>query len=460
MTMHSGSRAGWAAILAAAALVWAEEVPTAALEMTVGQSQVIDCPAELARISTTDPAVVDTVAVSRQEVLLQAKGAGQATVGVWLKDGSRRLYRVQVSHDLEPLRKLLRQNFPGEEIEVAGGREAVALSGRVSSTAVAERAVSLAGSFAKTVVNNLSVPPPAPEKQVLLRVRFAELNRSAAVSLGANLISTGAANVTGRITTGQFPAPEPGKITSASSILEGVTGTVPGHTASLSNFTLSDALNIFAFRPDINLGAFIQALRTQGVLQILAEPNLVATEGKEASFLVGGEFPVPVVQGGASVGAVTVSFREFGIRLTFQPEVTPRNTIKLKVKPEVSTIDMANAVTLSGFLIPALATRRVETQIELAEGQSFVIAGLLDDRVTENLARMPGLSQVPVLGALFRSRQEKKSKTELVVIVTPSIADAEALARQAVEPTMPLEFLAPAAESGKRQEKKPRQQER
>jgi pilus assembly protein CpaC len=433
----------------AAALGLSGQTPPAIVEMAVGESRSIDCPAELVRISTTDPAVVDTVAVSRNEVLLQAKGSGRATVGVWLKDGSRQFYRVEVGQDLEPLRKLLRLTFPEEPIEVSGSRDAIALTGKVSAPSVAERAAALAAPFAKSVVNNLTAPPPAPEKQVLLRVRFAELNRSAAASLGANLISTGAANVTGRTTTGQFPAPEPGKISSASSIMDGITGAVPGRTASLSNFTLSDALNVFAFRPDINLGLFIQALKTQGVLQILAEPNLVATEGKEASFLVGGEFPVPVVQGGASVGAVTVTFREFGIRLTFQPEVTPRNTIKLKVKPEVSTIDMANAVTLSGFLIPALATRRVETQVELAQGQSFVIAGLLDDRATENLARMPGLAQVPVLGALFRSRQEKKSKTELVVLVTPSLADPEAASAGRAEPAMPLEFLAPAENPGR-----------
>lgn len=439
----------WVLPLAAVALAMAGDPQPVSIQMAVGESRTIDCPAELVRISTSDPAVVDTVAVSRIEVLLQAKGSGRATVGVWMKDGGRQFYHVEVSHDLEPVRKLLRQAFPGEAIEVSGGREAIALTGTVSSTSVAERAAALAASFSKTVVNNLNAPPPASARQVMLRVRFAELNRSAALSLGANLISTGAANVTGRTTTGQFPAPEPGKITSAPSILEGITGTVPGRTASLSNFTLSDALNIFAFRPDINLAAFIQALRTQGVLQILAEPNLVATEGKEASFLVGGEFPVPVVQGGANVGAVTVSFREFGIRLTFQPEVTPRNTIRLKVKPEVSTIDMANAVTLSGFLIPALATRRVETEIELAEGQSFVIAGLLDDRATENLARIPGLAQIPVLGALFRSRQEKKSKTELVVLVTPSLADTEAAASQQTGPAMPLEFLEPAKDPGR-----------
>jgi len=411
------------------------------LEMTVGESRVIDCPEELERISTTDPAVVDTVAVSRREVLLNAKGIGQATVGVWMRPGRREFYRVEVGHDLEPLRKLLRQTFPDERIEVQGGRESLSLSGRVSAQVIADRALALATPYAKTVVNNLDVPPAAPEQQVLLQVRFAELNRSAALALGANLISTGAGNTIGSTTTGQFAPPQPGKISSAGTLLDGVTGATPGRTGAISNFTLSDALNIFAFRPDINLGMFVQALRSQGVLQILAEPNLVTTSGKEASFLVGGEFPVPVVQGGASVGSVTVVFREFGIRLTFLPELTASGTIKLKVKPEVSTIDMANAVTLSGFLIPALATRRVETEIELAEGQSFVIAGLLDDRVTENLGRVPGLAQIPVLGAFFRSRQEKKTKTELVVIVTPAITNPVDAARRLPAPAMPADFL-------------------
>jgi pilus assembly protein CpaC len=178
-------------------------------------------------------------------------------------------------------------------------------------------------------------------------------------------------------------------------------------------------LNIFAFRPDLNLGVLIKDLQAQGVLQILAEPNLVTTNGKEASFLVGGEFPVPVVQGGQNAGAISIVFREFGIRLTFLPQVTAHNTIKMHVKPEVSTIDLSNGVVFSGFTIPALATRRIETDIELGEGQSFVIAGLMDDRVTENLSQVPGLSHIPILGALFKSRSETKSKTELVVMVTP-----------------------------------------
>jgi len=415
------------------------------IELTVGASKVIDCPGDLDRISTSDPAVVDTVAVSRREVLLQAKGFGQATVGVWSKAGDRAFYKVLVSTDLEPIRKLVRQTFPGESIEVQGVRDAVSLTGSASSQVVADRAAALLAPFAKGVVNNLQVAPAPPDKQVLLRVRFAEVNRSASQSLGFNLLSTGAGNTPGRITTGQFAPPQPGKISSTLNLLEGITGGTPGTTSSASNFTISDALNIFAFRPDLNLAAFIQALRTQGLLQILAEPNLVTTDSQEASFLVGGEFPVPVVQGGANVGAVSVVFREFGIRLTFRPQITGVHTIKLHVKPEVSTIDLANGVVLSGFTIPALATRRVETNIELAEGQSFVIAGLLDDRLTESLSKVPGLSQIPVLGALFKSRQENKARTELVVIVTPSVTDPAESAKRMPEPEMLKEFMTPAA---------------
>jgi Flp pilus assembly protein, secretin CpaC len=176
---------------------------------------------------------------------------------------------------------------------------------------------------------------------------------------------------------------------------------------------------------------------------MLAEPNLVTTDGKEASFLAGGEFPVPVVQGGAGAGSVTIVFREFGIRLTFLPQITANHTIKMHVKPEVSALDPANGVTLSGFTIPALVMRRMETYVELAEGQSFVIAGLLDDRLTENLSKMPGLSQIPLLGNLFKSRSDKRTKNELVVIVTPSITDPIEAARSMPEPAMPKEFLGP-----------------
>lgn len=431
---------------------------TKPLEMLNGGSMAIDCPNEIARLAISNPEVVDAVVLNGRELLLQAKGQGTATVILWTKSGERIYYKASVNADLEPLRRLLKETFPKEAIQVHAGRDAIALTGKVSSQKVAEMAAALAASVAKSVVNNLEVPAPEATKQILLRVRFAEVDYSKASALGVNLLSTGAANTPARVTTGQFSAPAPEKIFNGQD-LSGITGTVPGHAGgTTSNFSLSDALNIFAFRPDLNLGAFIKALQTEGVLQILAEPNLVTSDGKEASFLVGGEFPVPIVQGGANVGAVTVQFREFGIRLTFLPEVTSLQTIKLHVKPEVSALDFANGVSMSGFNIPALTTRKMETHIELSQGQSFVIAGLIDDRVTENLSKVPGLAAIPVLGTLFKSRQETKSKTDLIVLVSPEIVHpTEGVVTTG--PVMPRRFLpvpSPSGEGAKTGHKKRR----
>ncbi|MGC8792818.1 MAG: type II and III secretion system protein family protein [Bryobacteraceae bacterium] len=423
---------------AAAALVPAsDQAGLAARELRIaaGRSAVIDFPADIARISTSSPEVVDAVAVSMREVLLHAKSMGTATVVVWSKNGQRAFYQVWVEPNLEPLRELLKKTFPGENIQVEATRDSLALTGTVSSQAVADRAAVLVAPVSKAVVNNLVVAPAKPDPQVLLRVRFAELNRSALDALGVNLVSTGALNTPGSVTTGQFPAPR------ASQLEGGIPGRLEG---TQTRFSLSDTLNVFAFRPDLNLAVFLRALESQGLLQILAEPNLVAANGKEASFLVGGEFPIPVVQGGANVGAVTIQFREFGIRLTFQPQITPLKTIKMMVRPEVSTIDMANALVFSGFTIPALATRRMETHVELAPGQSFVIAGLIDDRVTETLAKVPGLADIPLLGALFKSRQRNRTKTELLVIVSPEITQPLEAGQPLPGPPMPREFLPPA----------------
>ncbi|MBM3812175.1 MAG: BON domain-containing protein [Acidimicrobiia bacterium] len=405
------------------------------LKITVGKSIVIDYPTDVARISTSDPNIVDAVAVSTREILLHAKSHGIATVVVWAKTGQRAFYNISVEHNLEPIRRLLKDTFTAENIQIQSARDSVSLIGTVSSQAVADRAGALVGSLARTVVNNLQVAVGPVEKQVMLRVKFAEVNRSAAVALGANILSTGALNTPGSITTGQF---SPGAISN-------VSGTIPGGLEGTSSrFSLTDALNVFAFRPDLNLAATIRALQSQSVLQILAEPNLVTTNGKEASFLVGGEFPVPVLQGGSNAGAVTIQFREFGIRLNFNPRLTPHNTLKMHVRPEVSTIDLANAVTFSGFTIPALATRRMETDIELGPGQSFVIGGLIDDRLTDSVSKIPGLSNIPLLGVLFKSREERKSKTELIVLVTPELVDPLNATDPKPQPVMPREFLPPA----------------
>jgi len=402
-----------------------------ALEVVASKSLLLDFPADIERIATSNPDVVDLVVVSSREVLLNAKSPGVATVVIWTSDGGRGLYPVRVRPDLEAARQLLRATFPAESIEVEAERDTVALRGQVSSKQVAEQAVAMLSGLFKTVVNHLEVAPEPVPKQVLLRVRFAEVNRTALERLGLNLISTGALHTPGSITTGQFSPPVPERLRGA------IGAPVEGTT---SEWTLSDALNVFAFRPDLNLSALIAALKEQRVLQILAEPNLVTIDGKEASFLVGGEFPIPTLQGGANAGAVTVQFREFGIRLSFEPRITPHGTIRMRVRPEVSTIDLANAVSFAGFVIPALSTRRMETEIELGQGQSFVIAGLIDDRARADLRRVPGLSQIPILGELFKSRERQQSKTELLVIVTPELVTPVDRS-EAPELVMPLKFL-------------------
>lgn len=397
------------------------------LRLTVGKSIVFDYPADIRQISTSDPAVADAMAVTTREMLLHAKAPGTATVIVWSKAGQRSIYAINVEQNLDPLRRLLKETFPKEDIQIQSTRDSLSLTGRVSSKEVADRVVAMVAPFAKTIVNYMTLPVAAVESQILLKVKFAELDRSKIEELGVNIISTGATNTIGAITTGQFASASPST----------VGGGVP------TRFSITDALNVFAFRPDLNLGAFIRALQQDNFLQILAEPNLVTTNGKEASFLVGGEFPIPVLQGGGNAGAVTIQFREFGIRLAFNPVLTENNTIKMYVKPEVSALDTANGVNISGFFIPALSTRRMETNIELGIGQSFVIGGLIDDRVSEQLSRTPGLANIPLLGALFKSRSIKKNRTELVVIVTPELTKPFQPGDKIPEPYMPKDFLAP-----------------
>jgi pilus assembly protein CpaC len=343
-----------------------EKMPSEPLELllTVGKGVVIDCPKGVSRVATSSPEIVDVVAASSEEVLFHAKALGQATIFIWSKTGERVIYNVTVEPNLEPLRRLVRETFPDEEIDIRASRDSLALVGTASSQAVADRALALVSASVKGAVGNLKIAPGTAEKQVVLHVKFAELNRTAVTEFGLNLLSTGATNTVARITSGQF----------ASGGLSQITGATPGAAAPSTSFSLSDMLNIFAFRPDLNLGVLIRDLQTQGVLQVLAEPNLVATNGKEANFLAGGEFPVPITQAGANSGAISVQYREYGIKLSFLPQVTAHGTIRLHVKPEVSSIDSANGVTVSGLSIPALTMRRFETDIELGEGQSFVIA--------------------------------------------------------------------------------------
>ncbi len=401
------------------------------LRITVGKSIVIDYPADIRQISTSNPEIVDANPVTTREILLNAKGLGSATMVVWSKNDQRMFYNVTVDLNLDPLRRILQDTYPNEKIEIHSSRDSITLNGTVSSKEVADRAAALSATFAKTVVNNLQIAQGPVEKQILLRVKFAELDRSTAAQYGVNLLSTGALKTIGTVSTGQFTS----ATVTPTSVL------TPNGLESAGTVTVTDALNFFAFRPDLNVAGFIKALQQQNILQILAEPNLVTTNGKEANFLVGGEFPVPVLQGGANAGAVTIQFREFGIRLLFTPQLTGNNTVKLALRQEVSTLDFANAVTFNGFLIPALSTRRAETNVELGEGQTFVVAGLMDNRETEAFSKIPVISSIPVIGSLFKSKIENKNNTELVMLVTPEVTEPLGPNDPKPTPYFPKEFL-------------------
>src|SRR5262249_51026565 len=261
-----------------------------------------------------------------------------------------------------------------------------------------------ATAYSKNVINVLTFGPVGAQ-EVLLEVRFVEVDRRALVQLGVNFFSTGAANTPGLSTTGQFGSF--GNIDVKNAIGNALTGFT-------TEFPAVDPLNLFLFRPDLNLGVTLRLLQQKNILQVLAEPNLIAVNGKEASFLAGGEFPVPVPQSGLTVGAITIQYKEFGVKLNFTPLITPNGNIHLTVRPEVSALDFSNGLVLSSFRIPALTTRRASTELELQDGQSFVIAGLLDNRLTSNLSRMPGIGSIPILGYFFRSKDVNKTRSELM----------------------------------------------
>jgi pilus assembly protein CpaC len=402
--------------------------PAAARDLfvTVGKSLVVESPVPIQRVSVANEALAEAIAVTPREVLVNGKAPGETSLIVWQQGGNRILFDLQVRPStmrLETIRQEIRKELAGQDVTITPEGANVFISGTVRDLVSAERAVAIASTLGKPV-NLLRVNVPAAEEQVLLKVKFANVDRSATSELGANYFSTGALNTPGAISTGQFSPPR-------TSIMDGAV-----------DVTLSDALNVFLFRPDLDLGVTIRALQAKSLAEILAEPNVLAINGKQASFLAGGEFPVPVVQSGVGgAGAVTIQWREFGVRITFLPTVTPRGTIRLQVMPEVSALDFANALVITGFTVPAISTRRVNTEIELESGQSFGIAGLLDNRAIESLSKVPGLGDIPLLGKLFQSRSVRRNNTELMVMVTPELVRPVPAGQSVPGPTMPLEFM-------------------
>jgi pilus assembly protein CpaC len=386
---------------------------SAPLRVMVGKSLLINTTERLRRVSITDPAIANAQVITPTQILVHGKAPGEISLLIWDELERSRSFDLRVDVDVSACAEEERRVFPDEQIVVTPSRAAIVLSGHVTTEDVAKRAGDLASAYSPRVVNVLTFGPVGAQ-EVLLQVKFAEVDRAALTQLGVNFVSNGGGNTIGTITTGQFGAfgPENLQKTQTTSTLGGTATTNSGTQ------TINNVLNLFLFRPDINFGTVIEALQTRNLLQILAEPNLIAVNGKEASFLAGGQFPFPIVQPGAGFTAVTISFKDFGVTLKFTPVIMPNGNIHLKVAPEVSTLDFSNALTISGFTVPALSTRKAETEFELQDGQSFVIAGLLDNRVTDIYNKIPGLGDIPILGAFFRSRSLQKSNSELMVLCT------------------------------------------
>jgi len=407
---------------------------SAPLRVMVGKSLLINTTEQLKRISVTDPAIAFAQVITPTQILVHGKSPGEVSLLIWDELERSRSFDLRVDVDVSACSEEEHRVFPDEQISVTPSRAAVVLSGHVSTEDVAKRAGELASAYSPKVVNVLTFGPVGSQ-EVLLQVKFAEVDRSVLTQLGVNFISTGAANTLGTVTTGQFGGFGPQTITPGTQTVPGTTGTATVTPAT----TINNVLNLFLFRSDINLGATIEALETKNLLQILAEPNLIAVNGKEASFLAGGQFPFPIVQPGAGFTAVTISFKEFGVRLQFTPVIMPNGNIHLKVAPEVSTLDFANALTISGFTVPALSTRKAETEFELQDGQSFVIAGLIDNRVTDIYNKIPGLGDIPILGNFFRSKSLQKSNSELMVLCT--VRRISPSAEQPAPPGNPKPFM-------------------
>ena len=380
----------------------AAQAARSSLVLVRGTSEVVDHGATLERVSIADPAIADAVVVSANEVVVNAKAPGHTTLLLWDEAGGRRTFSVHVTADAASVQEQLDRILPGAEIEVAASENTLILTGTVRDPGMEDRVLSLARSLAAEetlVVNQMTVPDRG---QVMLKVRFAEVNRSAFSELGLESVFADEENAAGAMGTGQIFTPS--RAGEDNVLLE----------------TSQDAVNFFLFHRPSNVQLFVRALETRGLLKSLAEPNLMAVPGDTASFLAGGEFPFPVLQGGTS-NAVTIQFKEFGIRLNFVPHITNSGAVRLHVAPEVSQLDFANGLDVSGFRIPALLSRRAQTVIELAPGQTFAIAGLVDNSLMKTVNKVPILGDIPILGALFRSEDVRQNRSELLVLVTPHV---------------------------------------
>jgi pilus assembly protein CpaC len=414
--------------------------PTKTITLVTGRGELLQFPNDIKQVAAAEPKIADVIVISPREVMVNAKEAGKTTVVIWDSVVGPMRYNVDVmadSAEMDSFRQDFAQQLPGCDVQLTGKGDVVVLTGTATSEELSKKAAALAQTRGKTVVNMIKVPQK-DARQVILKVVFASIDRTVLNQWGFNLFSKNGVLV-GESSTEQFSSPRFSQLQYTN-----------GSFTNSSSVNFADLLNLFVYRPDLNIGATIKALQEDDLLQVLAEPTLVALDGKEASFLAGGSFPFPVLTttstGGATSPVVTVQFKPFGVRLNFTPTITPNGTIDLKVAPEVSDLDFSNAVTLQGFLIPALSQRSTDTEVVLKSGESLVIAGLIDNRVTENLLKVPWIGDIPIIGALFISRQTKKTSSELLIVITPTLASAIPPGDQAQLPAFVQPFMKSTAE--------------
>lgn len=390
------------------------------IRLTIGRSQVMDVPFEVKRVSVGDPEIADVVVLTAHQLYVLGKGTGVTNLLVQGKDRQQMILDLLVEADLTLLKEKLHTLLPKEDVEVYPAKDGILLKGEVSSNAVLATVLSLAEPFApKKVVNLLQV---GGLQQVLLEVRVAEISRSALNELRFNYHSFvndlffGFTNIGGALG------------------LTELTQVIPDGTVASAQYSIAPNTNLVLGFPTGHITAFIEALQENGLVKILAEPNLMAVSGQEASFLAGGEFPVPVPQGGVS-NTITVQFKKFGVQLNFIPTVLDSGKISLTVSPEVSELDFSTAIQVSGFVIPGLSTRSASTTVELMDGHTLAIAGLIRDDARNLIDKFPVLGDIPVLGALFRSTSFQKNQTELLILVSPHLVKSLGTAATVALPT-------------------------
>jgi len=388
-----------------------ETVEAKKIEMVSGKSIILRSAAPIKRVSVAEPKIADFLLLSAHEIYLKGKAAGVTNLTLWQDKKLVAIYDLEVVYNLSRLKQQLHALLPGEEsLRVISTNSSITLSGKISSASNLSQALALAQSYApEGKVNNLV--EVGGIHQVMLEVRVAEMSRSLTKRLGINFAYQRADEFAVSLLGGLSSIDLDGVITASSAV------------TSLFRFNSGNA----------TWTGIIDALKEDGLVKILAEPTLITLSGQSANFLAGGEFPVPVPQG---LGTVGIEYKPFGVGLIFTPTVLNKDKIGIEVSPEVSELDFSTAVRVQGFVSPGISTRRASTKIELGDGQSFAIAGLLREATRASISKFPLLGDIPVLGVLFQSKSFQKSETELVIIVTPHLVKPLELAKQ----TLPTDF--------------------